>query len=45
MEPTAQKTRLRDDKRWRFGKPAVGNANFAWVQHIIHHLAKPNWKY
>ncbi len=31
--------RLRDDKRWRFGKPPVGNANFAWVQHIIHHLA------
>lgn len=31
--------RLRDDKRWHFGKPPVGNANFAWVQHIIHHLA------
>jgi type I restriction enzyme M protein len=31
--------RLRDDKRWQFGKPPVGNANFAWVQHIIHHLA------
>ncbi len=30
---------LRDDKRWQFGKPPVGNANFAWVQHIIHHLA------
>src|SRR5688572_14495079 len=30
--------RLRDDKRWQFGKPPVGNANFAWVQHIIHHL-------
>ena len=24
--------RLRDDKRWQFGKPPVGNANFAWVQ-------------
>jgi len=31
--------RLRDDKRWQFGKPPAGNANFAWVQHIIHHLA------
>jgi type I restriction enzyme M protein len=31
--------RLRDDKRWHFGKPPVGNANFAWVQHIIHRLA------
>jgi type I restriction enzyme M protein len=31
--------RLRDDKRWQFGKPPVGNANFAWVQHIIYHLA------
>ena len=27
--------RLREDKRWQFGKPPVGNANFAWVQHII----------
>ncbi len=33
--------RLRDDKRWRFGVPPPNNANFAWVQHIIHHLA-PN---
>ncbi|GIX46029.1 MAG: DNA methyltransferase [Candidatus Tectimicrobiota bacterium] len=31
--------RLREDKRWKFGIPPVGNANFAWVQHIIHHLA------
>ncbi|MDW8310579.1 MAG: class I SAM-dependent DNA methyltransferase, partial [Verrucomicrobiales bacterium] len=31
--------RLRDDKRWQFGAPPTGNANFAWVQHIIHHLA------
>ncbi len=30
---------LRKDKRWVFGAPPVGNANFAWVQHIIHHLA------
>ena len=31
--------RLRDDKRWKYGVPPTGNANFAWVQHIIHHLA------
>jgi type I restriction enzyme M protein len=31
--------RLKNDKRWRFGVPPAGNANFAWVQHIIHHLA------
>jgi type I restriction enzyme M protein len=30
---------LRDDVRWHFGTPPVGNANFAWVQHFIHHLA------
>ena len=31
--------RLADDKRWRYGTPPKGNANFAWVQHIVHHLA------
>jgi len=31
--------RLRGDKRWAFGEPPAGNANFAWVQHIVHHLA------
>ncbi|MEF8753303.1 MAG: class I SAM-dependent DNA methyltransferase [Accumulibacter sp.] len=31
--------RLRDDKRWHYGTPPPGNANFAWVQHIVHHLA------
>ncbi|MGQ9838815.1 MAG: class I SAM-dependent DNA methyltransferase [Cyanobacteriota bacterium] len=31
--------RLRDDKRWAYGVPPAGNANFAWVQHIVHHLA------
>ncbi len=31
--------RLRQDKRWKYGVPPAGNANFAWVQHIIHHLA------
>ncbi|NPV82705.1 MAG: SAM-dependent DNA methyltransferase [Candidatus Aminicenantes bacterium] len=30
---------LREDKRWKYGVPPVGNANFAWVQHIIYHLA------
>jgi type I restriction enzyme M protein len=30
---------LRDDIRWKYGVPPVGNANFAWVQHFIHHLA------
>jgi type I restriction enzyme M protein len=30
---------LRDDKRWQYGVPPARNANFAWVQHIIHHLA------
>ncbi len=30
---------LRDDVRWRFGTPPAGNANFAWIQHMIHHLA------
>ena len=30
--------RLREDKRWRYGIPPKGNANFAWVQHMLHHL-------
>ena len=30
---------LKDDKRWQYGTPPTGNANFAWVQHFIHHLA------
>jgi type I restriction enzyme M protein len=30
---------LKDDKRWKYGVPPAGNANFAWVQHFIHHLA------
>jgi type I restriction enzyme M protein len=33
---------LRDDVRWRYGAPPVGNANFAWIQHFIYHLAPPN---
>jgi type I restriction enzyme M protein len=31
--------RLREDKRWQFGVPPAGNANYAWVQHMIHKLA------
>ncbi len=30
---------LQEDIRWKFGVPPKGNANFAWVQHMIHHLA------
>ena len=33
--------RLAEDARWRFGVPPKGNANYAWLQHIHHHLA-PN---
>jgi len=33
--------RLRKDARWKFGVPPTGNANYAWLQHIHHHLA-PN---
>jgi len=30
---------LQDDIRWKYGVPPKGNANFAWVQHMIHHLS------
>ena len=33
--------RLKEDVRWKFGIPPAGNANYAWLQHIVHHL-KPN---
>ena len=33
--------RLREDARWTFGAPPVGNANYGWLQHILWHLA-PN---
>ncbi|SDZ37326.1 type I restriction enzyme M protein [Proteiniborus ethanoligenes] len=33
--------RLREDIRWEYGIPPVSNANYAWLQHMIHHLA-PN---
>lgn len=32
---------LQDDVRWKYGAPPKGNANFAWVQHFVHHL-KPS---
>ncbi|WP_417530169.1 type I restriction-modification system subunit M [Marinobacter lipolyticus] len=30
---------LAEDSRWKYGTPPKGNANFAWMQHMIHHLA------
>jgi type I restriction enzyme M protein len=30
---------LKDDQRWVYGTPPAGNANYAWVQHFLHHLA------
>lgn len=30
---------LKDDVRWQYGMPPAGNANFAWLQHMIYHLA------
>ena len=35
--------KLQNDKRWKYGLPPAGNANYAWIQHMIHHLA-PNGK-
>jgi type I restriction enzyme M protein len=35
--------KLQEDVRWKFGIPPAGNANFAWLQHMIHHLS-PNGK-
>jgi type I restriction enzyme M protein len=29
---------LRDDPRWKYGVPPTGNANYAWIQHMLHHL-------
>ncbi len=31
--------RLQNDKRWIYGVPPSGNANYAWMQHMIHHLS------
>ena len=30
---------LKDDQRWAYGAPPAGNANYAWVQHFLHHLS------
>ena len=35
--------KLQEDVRWQYGMPPASNANFAWIQHMIHHLA-PNGK-
>ena len=35
--------KLQEDVRWKYGIPPAGNANYAWIQHMIHHLA-PNGK-
>lgn len=32
---------LQNDPRWQYGKPPAGNANFAWIQHMLYHLS-PN---
>src|SRR5690625_271136 len=33
---------LQSDVRWKYGTPPKGNANYAWIQHFIHHLAPAN---
>ena len=30
---------LKEDVRWKYGIPPAGNANYAWIQHFIHHLS------
>lgn len=35
--------KLKEDVRWKYGIPPSKNANYAWIQHMIHHLA-PNGK-
>ena len=30
---------MRQDVHWKFGMPPVNNANYAWIQHLIHHLS------
>jgi len=35
--------KLQEDLRWKYGTPPAGNANYAWIQHMIHHLS-PNGK-
>lgn len=36
--------KLADDVRWKYGTPPNGNANYAWIQHMIHHLDPTNGK-
>lgn len=31
--------RLKDDVRWKYGVPPAGNANYGWIEHMVHHLA------
>lgn len=31
--------KLKEDQRWQYGMPPAGNANFAWMEHMIWHLA------
>lgn len=31
--------RLKDDVRWKYGVPPAGNANYGWIQHMVHHLS------
>lgn len=38
-----EQDKLKDDKRWKYGIPPAGNANYAWIRHMIHHPA-PNGK-
>lgn len=33
--------KLKEDVRWKYGTPSAGNANYAWLQHMVHHLS-PN---
>ena len=33
---------LTDDVRWKYGSPPASNANYAWIQHFVHHLAPPS---
>ena len=33
-----EKKQLEEDQRWKYGIPSKGNANFAWIQHMIYHL-------
>jgi type I restriction enzyme M protein len=33
--------KIQEDIRWKYGVPPTGNANYAWLQHMVHHLA-PN---